>query len=232
MAKRLLFSAKRDGDTIIVTRKEIEFEWVGGFAKVQKLKRLNKFIEKLPEDIRQRHLEISSGSNTEDGKNLSAFNLSYSSPALKGCKVESVYQGSKIFVTGGPFQELYNLPSIVAKKDSRVVNGGRLLGFQLFDEAWPLEPTTGFYNYLYFLSLVENPDIAKAANTYEYFSDLEFNHEKAVSCQAESLAVFFTLYRENYVGEILQDKVKFLHMISRIQYVNESKEESLFESLR
>ena len=30
--------------------------------------------------------------------------------------VESLYQGSKVFSNGGPYKDLYNEPSIIAKK--------------------------------------------------------------------------------------------------------------------
>lgn len=218
MAKRLLFSARTDKNSIVVTREEIEFEWIGGFAHSQKIRRLAKFREKLPKNIIDKHIEVSSGSDTVYGKNLSAFNLKYSSGDLKGYTVESVYQGSKIFTSGGPYQELYNRPSIVAKKDSRIRVNDPMIGFQLWDDDWPLIPPTGFYNYLYFLALIQNYELITAASTFEFFSDLEFNHEKAISCQAESLAIFFALHRQNKVNEILQDKRDFLDVISDIKY--------------
>ncbi|GAB1441573.1 hypothetical protein MASR2M39_04070 [Ignavibacteriales bacterium] len=219
MAKRLLFSAKKDGNTIIVSRKEIEFEWVGGFAHTQKVKRLIKFREKLSEEIQTKHIEVSSGSDNEVGKRLSAFNLRFSSGELKGFTVESVYQGSKIFLSGGPYQELYDKPSIVSKKDTRVRTKEPLTGFRLLDDDWPIFPPTGFYNYLYFLALIQNPELISSSSRYEYFSDLEFNHEKAISCQAESLAIFFALYRENLAEEILQDKNDFLMTTSEIKFI-------------
>lgn len=220
MAKRLLFSASIEQNTIIVKREEIDFEWVGGFAHTQKLKRLAKFRDKLPIDVREKHIEVSSGSDTDYGKKLSAFNLRYSSGDLKGYSVESVYQGSKVFITGGPYQELYNRTSIVAKKDPRIKKNDPLVSFQLWEDDWPLTPPTGYYNYLYFLALIQNPDLISGTSKYEYFSDLEFNHEKAISCQAESLAIFFALFRKGIAHEVLQDKSDFLATISDIKYIN------------
>ncbi|MBK8662908.1 MAG: hypothetical protein IPN18_14370 [Ignavibacteriales bacterium] len=130
MAKRLLFSAIKDGMTFVVTRREIEFEWVGGFAQSQKAKRVVKFREKLSPEIQTKYLEVSSGSDIEFGKRLSAFNLRFSSGELKDYTVESVYQGSKIFLSGGPYQELYDKPSIVSKKDTRVRTKEPLTGFR------------------------------------------------------------------------------------------------------
>jgi type I restriction enzyme M protein len=219
MAKRLLFSAKNEGNKIIVTRKEIEFEWVGGFARSQKIKRLTKFREKLSDATQTKHLEVSSGSDNEFGKQLSAFNIRYSAGELMGYTVESVYQGSKIFSFGGPYQELYDKPSIVAKKDSRIRSSEPLIGFRLLEDEWPILPPTGFYNYLYFLALIQNSELISRASKFEYFSDMEFNHEKAVSCQAESLAIFFALYRVNLAEEILQDKSDFLNTISEIEFI-------------
>jgi len=216
MAKRLLFSASIEQNTIIVKREEIDFEWVGGFAHTQKLKRLAKFRDKLPIDVREKHIEVSSGSDTDYGKKLSAFNLRYSKGDLKGYSVESVYQGSKVFKSGGPYQELYYRPSIVAKKDPRIKKNDPLISFQLWDEEWPLTPPTGFYNYLYFLALTQNPGLINEASKYEFFSDLEFNHERAISCQAESLSIFFALHRKGIADEILQDKSDFLTAIGSI----------------
>lgn len=219
MAKRLLFSAINLGGNITVLRKEIEFKWAGGFAKIQKIRRLENFKANLLPSINEKHMEISSGSDTVLGKSLSAFNLSFKSGDLKGFTVESVYQGSKIMDTGGPYQELYNQPSIVTKKDPRIRSAEKLIGFRLLEDDWPTTPPTGFYNYLYFLALLQNKMLINPAIKYEYFSDLEFNHEKAISCQAESLAIFFACIRVNLAEDILSDKSYFLNFIDKIEYI-------------
>ncbi|GAB1443728.1 hypothetical protein MASR2M39_25700 [Ignavibacteriales bacterium] len=78
--------------------------------------------------------------------------------------------------TGGPFQELYNQPSIVTKRP-RIKSAEKLIGFKLFEDDWPTTPPTGF-TITIFLALLQNKMLINPIK-YEYFSDLEFNHEKS-----------------------------------------------------
>ena len=88
------------------------------------------------------------------------FNLKiFHEDSGKVFSVESAFQGSKVFENGGPFVDLLNKTSREAKQDDRIRNSGKLTSFTFFDETFPLEPKTYFYDWLYINALNSNADI-------------------------------------------------------------------------
>ena len=67
---------------------------------------------------------------------------------------------------------------------------GRLIGFNLLGEEWPIEPPTCFYDWLYISALIQHPDAVQELLNFHAFSDIAFNPEKSLNCQARSAAVF------------------------------------------
>jgi len=170
----------------------VEFDWSPGFAKVQK----QKSIRALHRSAITLHgfadpLEISSKSLQPLGVSLSAFNLmlDLNSEPLRAC-VEVVYQASKVFENGGPFLDLLKLEPRDAKRDSRLQSSGRLTGFLWHDRLCPLEPKTAFYDWVYLRALRDNPGLADGLVRFGFFTDIEFNPERSVNCQAHAAAVF------------------------------------------
>ena len=88
-----------------------KFAWNPGFAFSQKQKNVLALHEAIKAKFPGcRPLEISSKSMEEIGVRLSAFNLSI--PYAGGrSSVESVFQASKVFESGGPFPDLYTRDS-------------------------------------------------------------------------------------------------------------------------
>jgi type I restriction enzyme M protein len=83
-----------------------------------------------------------------------------------------------------------------AKRDERVKgSAGQLLSFEYFGESWPLEPQSLFYNWLYLTALTQghNERLLSQVLEYDAFTDIEFNPEKSVSCQAASAAIAVSL---------------------------------------
>lgn len=60
----------------------------------------------------------------------------------KEFSVETAFQSSKVFESGGPFLDLYEKTQKEAKKDLRIKSSGKLLYFQFSDRRWELEPKT------------------------------------------------------------------------------------------
>ncbi len=54
----------------------------------------------------------------------------------------------------------------------------------------PLMPRTIFYNWLYINALLENPQYTQELMQFNGFTDIEFNPEKSINCQAEAAALF------------------------------------------
>ena len=86
---------------------EVKFQWYPGFAMSQKKKN----VISLHQSAKESHgidaiLEISTKSNFSLGKSLSAFNLPFDT-GLFVSTVEAIYQGSKKFMGGGPYTDIY-----------------------------------------------------------------------------------------------------------------------------
>jgi hypothetical protein len=192
----------------------IEFQWFAGMSVSQK----QKSIVSLHEATRKRLgdtniLEISSKSKEPLGVQLSAFNLKVPLDN-RLVAVEVAFQAGKVFEKGGPFLDLLDGTSRDAKGDVRLQASGRLIGFTLSGESWPLTPRTAFYDWIYLRALVANPDLAEQLLEYQAFTDIEFNPEKSLNCQARTAALYVSLHQECILEAALADKGVYLGILS------------------
>lgn len=175
------------------------FQWNGGFAKSQKqknIKALHESYTKLPVGNGKRLLEISSASPNDTGVALSAFNLKKYVPSLnKSVNLECVFQAGKIFENGGPYLDLLEKTSKEAKKDERIRNSGKIVGFEYEGKRYPNIPRTAFYDWLYINACLENIELVSKVLEYDGFTYIEFNPDKSSNCQARSLAMFDGIYK-------------------------------------
>lgn len=187
-----------------------DFEWNAGFAFSQKqknVKALHQAIEKAVPGCRP--LEISSKSPVALGVALSAFNLSI--PYGTGrSSVEAVFQASKVFETGGPFPELYERNSREVRDFVKGESRGALIAFEAHGVRWPLNPTRAFYDWVYIRFLVKNPDLAEALLDYDCFTDIEFNPQKSLNCQAYAVALYLSMRRAGVLQMALKNRDEFL----------------------
>ena len=147
---------------------------------------------------------------------MSAFNLELETPS-GSMSVECAYQGSKVFEEGGPYHELYSVSSREAKTDKRLRDSGELTGFKFFDEEFPTEPQTAFYDWLYITALWQqkNPNRTQELMKFEGFSDIVFNPKRSLNCQARTAALFVSLSQNELLNEqILQNKECYLRLLS------------------
>jgi hypothetical protein len=180
-----------------------EFTWNGGFAVSQKQKNIaalhRAYNQRFPD---RKVLEISSKSMQPLGVKLSAFNLHKYVPSLdKPVPVECVFQGGKVFSAGGPYTDLYTATPRDAKRDPRLRASGELRCFFFAGEEMPLTPRTAFYNWLYINALLENPDLAQQLLGFDAFTDIEFNPDKSINCQAQAAALFVALSRQGLLEQ-------------------------------
>lgn len=191
-----------------------EFTWNGGFALSQKQKNITAlhqaFCCRFPE---RKVLEISSKSLQELGVKLSAFHLQKYVPSLdRSVPVECVFQGGKVFSAGGPYTELYRGTARDAKRDPRLSQSGMLRSFYYEGQQFPLKPTTVFYDWLYINALLENPALAEAVLEYDAFTDIEFNPDRSINCQAGAAALFVALSRRG-LAEQCREFDTFIQLI-------------------
>jgi hypothetical protein len=201
---------------------DIEFEWFPGFSVKQKQRSIEAFhksLEKLYPSANV--LEISSKSDKKLGVALSAFNLMIKTKNNKEFSVETAFQASKVFEHGGPFMDLYEKTSKEAKKDERIKSSGKLLYFKFFSRKWELEPKTLFYDWLYVNALSNNNELSKQVIEYDAFTDIEFNPQKSINCQAKSVALYVSLYKLNLLNKALNSVEEFKEIV----FQNEKKDE-------
>ena len=209
----------------LVSCKNYNFVWQAGLSLTQKQKNVINLHDAVRRDSHYQNariLEISSKSKDLLGVRLSAFNLTIK---YKGYarSVESVFQSSKVFRDGGPYTDLLLKASVEAKRDLRLKNSGPLIKFMYDGQEWEIEPKTMFYDWLYIQALLENPYFADQLLQYDAFTDIEFNPQKSINCQAHAAALYVALKkRYTPVLQNAKEDVKSYKML-----INSMTEENL-----
>lgn len=219
MAMRPIFIPCFDGESIVKVY-NIHFEWSPGFSIQQKQKSIHSLHKSAMTKLKLHNvLDISTKSFEDVGVHASAFNLMI--PDLNGTNkysVESAFQSAKKFENGGPYTDIRNMPSKNAKKDPRIRNSGKLIGFSFFGRDWELDPKTAFYDWLYINALYMNKSIYAKMIEYDGFTDIEFNPDKSINCQARSAAIFVSIYKTMDINKVLSSKDNFLKLYEKITY--------------
>ncbi len=197
----------------LVGEVQIEFKWNPGFAPVQKKKNVSAMHESARERGLSPLLEVSTKSEELLGQRLSAFSLELDTEIGK-ITIETAFQGSKVFEQGGPYTDIYGKDSRGAKKDVRIRESGRLVGFNFFGQEWPLLPKTAFYDWLYLTALRPHQEYLRRLFEYKGFTDIEFNPSKSVNCQARTCALLVSLLRLDALDEALRSQDDFVAMAS------------------
>lgn len=214
MANRPVFMSKNTFPYYEI--KNVEFEWFPGFSVAQK-QRCVGGLHKAFSDLYpgKNVLEVSTKGLVETGKKLSAFVLEY--PFMNGDKtlLECVFQGGKVFEFGGPYTDLYQCHPRDAKRDERLKTSGKLQEFRLEGESFPLIPKDFFYSWIYSKALYENKTLLESVRSmgYDSFTDIEFNPEKSINCQAKALAVFKGLVMAGRLDQAMKSKDDFLEIV-------------------
>ncbi len=212
MAVRPVYAVS--SDRRLFERVNVNFVYYSGFADSQKKKSIQNLHEKFLEDYPDKKvLEISTGSAQELGVKLSAFNLMITGKKGTTFSVESAFQSSKVFENGGPYRDLLRVPSREAKKDPRIRNSGDLIGFQFNNTKYDTEPKTFFFNWLYINALNLHKDLAEEILDYDAFTDISFNPQKSLNCQAEAAAVYVSLVRHGLLEDAMKNREDFKRIV-------------------
>ena len=220
MANRPFFISNDNKDELVKTE-IVEFKWFSGFAKVQKQKSISSFHENISKQFKyNKILEISTKSKDILGVKLSAFNLKINFKN-KEYFLESLFQGSKVFSNEGPYEDIYKKESIDAKKDERIKRSD-LKEFSFFGEKFTLE--FDFYSWLYFLALKQNKRLTGEILHYQAFTDIEFNPEKSLNCQAYSAALYLSMIKNNILNidkEYQNDELKSMIPLRKFKNIQQ-----------
>ncbi len=210
MASRPVFVPNLSGRRL-VTEVPVSFKWHPGMAASQKKKNVAELHIAAAATRALNHiLEISSKSERVSGQRLSAFHLPLTSEG-RTAPLECWFQGSKVFDGGGPYTELYDATPREAKRDPRLRESGQLKAFRFEGRNYPLSPPTAFYDWIYLRALAPHEAWGAKLAGYDAFSDIEFNPEKSINCQARSCAKFVAL---NARGEVQSCAADFDHFVA------------------
>lgn len=209
MADRPVFIPRHDANRL-VEEKSFSFTWNPGLAPSQKMKNVTALHASAAEAGYTPLLEVSSKSEHEIGRRLSAFNLKIEIEDDFIIPLECAFQGSKIFERGGPFTDIFSMPPKEAKRDSRLTESGKLIGFQFEGREFPLIPKTGFYDWIYIKSLFPYREWLDRLSRYVGFTDIEFNPERSINCQARSCATFVALKSRGILDECVRSPEFFI----------------------
>ena len=215
MANRPIFTPDFSGFPYVETV-DIEFKWYSGFAKSQMQKTIVSLHEAAEKQGIAPVLEISRKSASRLGVSLSAFILTLETPRGQKMSVECAYQGSKVFENGGPYHDLYSVSSRSAKTDERLRNSGELIAFNFCGEDFPIEPKTAFYDWLYITALCQKKkDMMQQLESFLGFSDIVFNPNRSLNCQARAAALFVSLSKNGLIDEqIFSDKDYYFELMT------------------
>lgn len=183
-----------------IVKEGFDFIWNGGFALTQKQKNINALHQAIKDRTGELSLDISSKSTVIIGKDLSAFSLK-----LSGIYLENIFQAAKKYEHGGPYLDLLNVSPKDAKREERHSNSGALVSFIYNNEAWSLEPKTAFYDYIYVNAVIEKYGYDLDISNYQWFTDIEFNPQKSINCQARAVAIYQLIQQEKCY-DVIKDK--------------------------
>ncbi|WP_399504379.1 DUF6977 family protein [uncultured Actinomyces sp.] len=211
MARRPVFVP--DSDKPYVSEVSLDFEYFPGSSIQQKQRSVASlhasYVARFPSS---RVLEVSSKSERDLGVQLSAFNLMIEHPGRGSYSVECAFQASKVFLHGGPFVDLFNASSRAAKTDRRLRESGELVGFRYLTDQFPLDPKTYFYDWLYASALCRHDKLVEQVMMFDAFTDIEHNPERAINCQARTVAKVVGLARAGLLADALQSPRAFLEL--------------------
>ncbi len=215
MATRPVFISESEGPTFVRVV-PVEFTWHAGMAKSRKQMSIRSLHEAMKNSLSRgrRVLEVSRMSEEPLGEKLSAFNLTFhTKERRREIAVECAFQASKVFESGGPYLDLLDAKPIDAKRDHRLECSGKLTGFQFFGQKWALEPQTAFYDWIYINALHLRPELAEAVLAYDVFTDIAFNPEKSINCQASAVALYVSLRSRGELEHALSSRESYMAMI-------------------
>ncbi|MGO7605177.1 hypothetical protein ACC718_17920 [Rhizobium ruizarguesonis] len=226
MATRPVFISESKGSSFVRVM-PVVFNWYAGMAKSRKqmsVRSLHQASYELLPSVRL--LEVSRMSEDVLGQQLSAFNLTFHTKnRRREIAVECAFQASKVFEKGGPYLDLLDANPVDAKRDERLQRSGNLTGFEFFGQRWALEPQTAFYDWIYINALHLRPKLAQEAMAYDVFTDIAFNPDKSINCQASAVALYVSLRRRDVIEEALGSRENYLEMVHGAKIASASQRE-------
>lgn len=186
---------------------EVEFPYFAGYTLSAKQKSITSLHQAFGHAYPGHTvLEVSGKSRVKLGARLSAFNLTAWHEG-GSYRLECMFQAAKVFENGGPYSDLLTVTPEQAKRDPRLRNSGKLVGFDHFGVRFPLTPRTFFYDWIYVTALHKS---SNSLGPYTAFTDIDFNPARSINCQARSVALYCGLKRAGKLSSALESPASFL----------------------
>ena len=214
MATRPVFVPQVEGKGLVF-EVPVEFMWAPGMAPSQKRKNIQQLHRNAKVHGLSRLLEISTKSDSELGRRLSAFNLKLRMED-RDTFLECAYQASKVFRHGGPFTDIVSMSAREAKGDPRLRSSGDLVAFEYLGERYPLSPKSAFYDWLYIKAILPHRDWVLENVEFDGYTDIEFNPAKSINCQARAFAEVMALAHKKQLERAGRD---FAYFSSRLDAI-------------
>lgn len=164
-------------------------------------------------------IDISPYSSSEIGVALDGINLELIVKDKK-MKVESIYEGSKVFERSGPYQQLYMKPPRVARYDRRVYRRKDrkiITGFQFFGKYFFQTPQHYYYNWLYCNILHQHQSLVEQVTEYDGFTDSTKQPKRSKTSSAEALAIYMSMYHGGVIEDALESPERFFEYYNPLQ---------------
>lgn len=224
MADRFVYMYESSSNSF--KKENIRFNWYPGFSVSQK----QRSIHSLHKEFKERFgnfkvLEVSTASEEELGKKCSAFNLQLTLRNGDKYSVESLFQSSKVFKNFGRVNQHLDLDVRKIKSYIRSIEANdKLIEFDFLGLKFPLLPRTYFYNWLYVNALFQNKELSRFILQYDAFTDIHFNPNKSINCQAEACSIFLYLAKNSLLDDSIRNPKKFLEIV-----YNKTHQDIVFE---
>ena len=224
MATRPIFIPTPNSEELF-KEESIDFQYYNGFAVSQKQKCIKSLHVNAANKGYRNILEVSTKSEILLGQKLSAFSLQIETEDLGLISLESAFQGSKVFVDGGPYTDIYEKDSLSAKRDERLKSSGDLQAFEFEGTIWGLEPKSAFYDWIYTKALCLHVEYIKYnLIKYDAFTDIEFNPKKSINCQARTCAIIVSLIKMDLLNKAMRSPEDFIEVVYKKELVQSSFE--------
>ncbi|MDU1604962.1 MAG: hypothetical protein E6845_18565 [Clostridium sp.] len=85
-----------------------------------------------------------------------------------------------------------------------IIHLEKILGFEYDFIKWNLVPKTAFYDYIYIKAAMESIEMRELLQItqYDWFTDIEFNPQKSINCQARSATILKYIILNNMLNVI------------------------------
>ena len=201
--------------TCLVHEHLVDFQWEPGAAAEQKRANVSRLHKAAAIRNLSPLLEVSPFANDPAGERVAVSRLTLKDENSYFGSVTALYHGSKVFVGGGPFTDLYRADDQTLTTDRRLKESGPLAGFRFGNLEWGLKAQVMFYDWLVVQAIHCHRDLRGVLAKYEGFTDVDCRVPATGICHARSCALYVGLEAKKIVDKVIADQDLFIETLIR-----------------